>query len=709
MHFVQSAFLLATAAVALPVIVHLMFRSQARRVNLGTLRFLRQVLERNAQRQRIMRWLLLALRIATVFLLAFLFARPYFVEAAPGGDRRLVMILIDRSASMDLKGDQGRLVEQAIAEARQIVSQQAERTRIEVAFFDDALRPLDGASTDEAGTEAAGRNETAGKPTVGGNRDTASKLLADVPAPGPLYHATNYGAAINWARDLAVRVAATEQELHLFTDLQRSGLDWAEVDPLPEAVQVHIHDLGRAVVSNLAVTEARPIRGVVRPGEPTTIQSTVLNSTPFPVAEQQVLLRLESPAGKLSLRERVKLEPGSTGSAKFEIPALDAGLWTGTVSIETDDDLRFDNARQVAVLAVRPSRVVIADGAPSTSPLLSETYFLATSLRLAPDGEEYSESPFDPVVVPLQPGDELPALTDARVVVLANVAEIAADDASRLAEFVRTGGGLVVFGGDKIQSRGYEALRAAGLVPGQIAGPVHASDLPFRIDQWEDKHPLIRPFADPQHGDLRRLAFRGYTKIVVPAAASKPSGPSENNKDAPAPAAISDIRVLAQFRGGDPAILEQRFGQGTAVWFTSTCDRGWGEWPSSRLYLPLVHQIVGEPLGLNEGGPVRPTLIDAAAPAEARPEVARRPNHNQVINPSPRESETDRCTNEEFAERFQLTLAEKPGEPLVRPANAAAAALAATDLRQDEQWHWAAVVLVGLMLLESFVANRTVS
>ena len=687
MHFVQSAFLLASAAVAIPVIVHLMFRSQARRVNLGTLRFLKQVLERNAQRQRIMRWMLLALRVAAVLLLAFLFARPYFVEAAPGGDRRLVMILIDRSASMDLKGEQGRLLDQAVAEARRAVADQPERTRVEVAFFDDAIRPLVG----EEARAAAGKPET---------RDSAAKLINNWRDSAPSFHATNYGAAINWARDVAVRESAAEEELHLYTDLQRSGLDWAEVDPLPENVKVHLHDLGRAVVSNLGVTEARPLRAVVRPGEGTTVQSTVLNSTPFPVAEQQVVLKLESPRGKLSLRERVKLEPGSTGSAKFEVPPLEEGLWTGTVSIDADDDLEFDNIRQVAILAAPPYRVLLADGDPSRSPLLSETYFLATSLRLAPSGEAYAETPFDPTVVPLEPGDSLPSLDGVKVVVLANVGEVTDDDARDLARFVEQGGGLIVFGGDRVQPRGYAPLAAVGLVPGKIAGPVHASDLPFRLDSWEEAHPVLRPFADPQHGDLRRLSFRGYTKLIIDPAASPTA-------DSSSPASSGSTRVLARFRSGDPAIVQQSLGAGKAVWFTSTCDRGWGEWPSSKLYLPLVHQIVGEPLGLNEGGPVRTALIDDAASPGARPEVASRTGYTQVVNPSPRESETERCTRQEFADRFQLLLADRPGEPIVQPATAAS--LAGADLRKDERWHWAAVALVVLMLLESFVGNRTVS
>src|SRR5207245_6456354 len=79
MSFVQIGFLGALAALAIPIIVHLVFRQRPKRIELGTLRFLRIVLEHNARRRRVMRWLLLALRLACVALAAFLFARPYLL------------------------------------------------------------------------------------------------------------------------------------------------------------------------------------------------------------------------------------------------------------------------------------------------------------------------------------------------------------------------------------------------------------------------------------------------------------------------------------------------------------------------------------------------------------------------------------------------------------------------------------------------------
>src|SRR5438876_7706747 len=99
MSFVQIGFLGALAALAIPIVIHLVFRQKTRKVELGTLRFLRVVLEHNARRRRVMRWLLLALRLACVALLAVLFARPYWLAYRSAGAKQTVAVLIDCSAT----------------------------------------------------------------------------------------------------------------------------------------------------------------------------------------------------------------------------------------------------------------------------------------------------------------------------------------------------------------------------------------------------------------------------------------------------------------------------------------------------------------------------------------------------------------------------------------------------------------------------------
>src|SRR5258708_3681453 len=115
MQFIQLGMLGALAALAIPVIIHLMFRTQARTVELGTLQFLKIVLRDNARRRRLKRWLLLALRLACMALIALLFARPYLLADSSTEGEKLVVVLVDRSASMGLKGGK-RPIDRAVSE-----------------------------------------------------------------------------------------------------------------------------------------------------------------------------------------------------------------------------------------------------------------------------------------------------------------------------------------------------------------------------------------------------------------------------------------------------------------------------------------------------------------------------------------------------------------------------------------------------------------
>jgi hypothetical protein len=681
MSFLQIGFLGALAALAIPVIIHLVFRQRSRRVDLGTLRFLRVVLQQNARRRRVMRWLLLSLRLACVALLAVLFARPYWLAFRPAGEKQTVAILLDRSATMDLTLDGQRLVEKAVASARNLVSTAGNNTRFEIAFFDHAVRPLAQSGPLAPRVDGAARS---GPPPQ--SRDLSkSELLTKLQAPAVCAGGTDYGAALDWARDVLAKSPAGPRQLHIFTDLQQSGLAWSEVDTLPDDVVTHLHDLGRAAVNNIAVTEARPERTWLRPQEQTAIHVTVHNGGPFTVEDLPVVLKLASGGRKLELREQVKLEPGSAESLRFDLTPLAEGTWQGTVSIETEDDLPLDNQRHVALLASPPYQVLLVDGRSAASPVLAATYFLETSLRLAPPGELDAASLFQPHTVAVEEG--LPPLDKFQVVVLADVGELDRPDAARLARFVEAGGGLLVFGGENVTGPRTAALAAAGLTAGNVGLVVHATDLPLRLGTWDSRHPIFAAFNDPQLGDLARLSFSACTQITP----------------------ASDAQVLAKFRDGKPAALERRRGQGSIVWFASSCDQQWSDWTRSRLYLPLVYQLLGHQTGYLAGGPVRSSVLEGAVdlPADVQPGVLAREGHSLVVNISPRESEIERCTSDDFVNRFGLKLASQAAAAAPPAPLPAAQASLGTELIDSEFWPWIALALLASLLVESLVANRT--
>src|SRR6516165_2407068 len=100
MGLIHLGFVAAAVAVGVPILIHLLLRPRARRVEIGSLRFLKLVLRDSTRRRKVRRWLLLALRALAVLLLALLFARPYLSGHGSDGRDRELIILIDQSASM---------------------------------------------------------------------------------------------------------------------------------------------------------------------------------------------------------------------------------------------------------------------------------------------------------------------------------------------------------------------------------------------------------------------------------------------------------------------------------------------------------------------------------------------------------------------------------------------------------------------------------
>ena len=646
MNYVQAGMLGALGALAIPIAIHLMFRRQARSLDLGTIRFLKIVLRENTRRRRLKRYALLAMRLSAVALLALLFARPYLLANEPIDGRRLVVVLVDRSASMGMTGGP-RPIDRAREELRRILGTGGTGTRFEMAAFDRVIAPF--------------------------SRE------AEAPS-GPTATGTDYDAALAWARDVLVRSDVPTKELHILTDLQRSGLDRGQSPRLPGDVTVDLIDLGRAFPRNAGVIGVQVSPGSPSPGEPALVIATLRNPSPMPFAKLAATLHLEAQgADSIDRDALIDLEGGATATLEFSLPELAEGLWTGYVEIGAGDDLAADDRRHLAISVASPTRILLVDGDPGRSPFESETFFLRAALQLAPEGETYKKAVFDASTLDAtELGRGLPDLSGTSAVVLANVGDLPEAIAKELAEYVRGGGGLVVFTGDRVTGESSASLAAEGLTPGEILGPSAEGDGPFRLGIWDETHPIFSPFADPESGDLRRPSFATITKIEPRTGAS----------------------VLARFRGNDPAMIEATMGRGRIAWFASACDRSWGDWPRGRLYLPMIHQIVSRAAGITEAGPVRSEVASADRP----PGVTVEAGLAFVVNLDPLETETARCSPREFADRY--------GFPLPLPNSATSEdgsrpSRGDDRLRSDEFWPWLALGLAGVLMGEAFLANRT--
>ena len=653
MGFVQASLLTALAAVVLPILAHLLFRRRSRPVDLGTLRFLKVAIRQDTRRRWLKRWLLLALRLACVVLLVLLFARPFRAEFAGGGDAGLTVLLIDRSASMARKHDGQRLIDRALRELSGVVAQIPARSRVEAAWFDKKVEPI-------------------------GSTQDGRLSLASLNAPADLTGGTDFAAALSWA---AGRCAAAGGNgplaVHVLTDLQRTGFGGLEDFTFPKDLPVHVWDVGPAGSGNVAVAEVRPGGLMVRADHPTTVQATILNARTEPLNQCPVRLRLTNKSKVIEIPAVASVVAGASTTVAFETPPLGPGLWQGTVSIAADDELPLDNSRHVALLAAARPRVLLLDGGARDVAALGEAYFLEAALRLAPPGETVPDSPFRAFVYPYGSDARVPDLGQVDVLIAANIAGFPAADAARIRAFLDRGGSALVFGGSNLGPASAASYATAGLSVGEIAGTQAARDVPFRIAKFDRDHAVLKPFADPQHGDLHRLAFSGCTRIA----------PGEG------------VLVLARFRDETPLLLERHTGPSRVVWCTVSVGREHGEWSRSRLFLPLIHQLVRGAAGQAGEGPVR----DLPAAGES-PGVRQQGEVWEVKNLEPQESELEPCTAKEFAERLGVKLADNAGVSV-----SVAAEEKGNELRTGELWPWMWLGVLLCWLAEGLLANRTVA
>ena len=142
MSLLTPAFLIGLAALAVPLLIHLIRRERQDAVAFPSLMFLSRIPQPVVKRRRIRNWWLFALRCLALILLVSAFARP-FVDRGPGavaqGDAaREVVILLDRSYSMGY-GDRW---DRALTAARGAIDGLGQSDRASLVVFDATASAL---------------------------------------------------------------------------------------------------------------------------------------------------------------------------------------------------------------------------------------------------------------------------------------------------------------------------------------------------------------------------------------------------------------------------------------------------------------------------------------------------------------------------------------------------------------------------------------
>lgn len=534
--------LLALAAAGLPILVHLMRRADLPVRELPTIALLRRAEASSRRRMRLVDLLLLIARVLLVVFFALAITRPFLSITLGYGDGTVasVVVVIDDSMSMASRADP-TLFERARGRALEIVESLPDGS--EVALI------LAGAPT----RVALSRSED-----LTAARTTLTELVA-APARG-----TDLAQALDRAERELAGARHSQRRIVVLSDMARH----THIDEVPYAsgVDVRFEAIGRdASTSNAAIVSARAIEDPTTPG---MVSIAVEVSATDDLDGETAGLTLER-GGEAIANATIEItHGGARATLHAPIDPTDPGA---TLILDLDDAIDVDDRRGVLIRPPAGARVLVVDGDPDPVRGRGEARFFTRAIDLYPEGGgALLRRTVDP--------DTFAAmeLTDAEVVVLANVPTLDAAAVERIREHVEGGGGLFIAPGDHFDARAVQAAfgdllpaRPLDAISGEVSGPTGTSAAFFDIG----------PAGLTNTRTQRRITFEG----------------------------TADATVTMRFGDGSPAMLMAEHGDGTVAVLATSLDDSWTDLPFQPGFLPLVVQAMRR-LAPNSSTPDAPVL-----------------------------------------------------------------------------------------------------
>lgn len=319
MTFLSPLALIGLSLLALPVVIHLLARRRARRLDFPTLKYLRETPSFRLRPRRIRQPLLLALRLLALVLLVLGIARPLLTLRANSQPTRL--ILLDASLSMHVQGRAAA----ARDEARAIINKLGAGERAAVISF-----------SSEAVTLAA----------ITADRQ---ELLAAVEKYEPQSSAADFSAGLGLAAALLERAAPRAVvEIDLISDFQQANLASLTKRSTPLPARVRTHAVGAAIERNAFLLD----------------EAVVKSESGLELSAAELVSSAEGRSG-------ARRAWGIAESA-HELPEIGwrteaNGQLTGRVRTLAPDDFDVDDERFFALTPPRTARVLLIESDAETN------------------------------------------------------------------------------------------------------------------------------------------------------------------------------------------------------------------------------------------------------------------------------------------------------------------------------------------------------
>lgn len=579
---------LGIAGVAVPIIIHLLYRKHRKQTDWAAMELLRRAMVIRSGQVKLEDYIILALRCLALALIAWALLRPTVGKDSPGwiGEPRVgVVVAIDASYSMN-HGTVSRF-EKAKAKASEILATVTEGDPVSVMLMSN--RP-------EILLRATGYEP---------KRFTDALDAVKDPTPYRLSLERN----IERLDELASELDAPARECFLITDAQE--LDWAKLSPngreslerlaARDNVNVFVVPVSTDGDDNLSITELSYASGSLRQSESARFVAHVANQGRE--ATNGGMVEFFANEKLISRRAIGKVDPGKTTPVSF-VHSFDT---KGDVRIRArlgKDELTTDNDRFAVVNIRSKINILCVDGDTTVTGAGDDASrrgvtYAVTALRLKMRG------PDSPVQVTQieAPDMSQETLASYDIILMSDVPDVSPEMVERLEQFTERGGGLIFFVGDQVEAEIYNK-RFAKLLPAEFVETIEprgaATSGGSGGEAWNfgtiiSSHPLAMIAKDLPKELMDTARFSKVMKVK---------------------AANGGQTILSLSEDNTPLLLSRPVGEGTVLLFTTSADREWSNLPVHPLYTMLLQQAatnltsqpdtrkvtVGEPAELSLAG-----------------------------------------------------------------------------------------------------------
>ena len=562
MTFLNPLLLFGMAAIAAPIIIHLLMNRRVKPVVWAAMRFLQASIQKNQKRLNLEDLLLLLLRCLILILLALALARPAF-RGAKGQTlvrgSETAVLLIDNSYSMGQNDGGPTRFDQARDVAQQILDSMPQGSSVALLYFSDVVK--------------------AAVPEPSYDLNLVRKIAADATVSD---RPTNVGLGVKEAAAVLDRHQGGTQHVYLITDGQEVG--WKQFDDIAKmlrnpSVKSSVILVGSTEEHNLCVSDLRMETAIASVGEAAQFDVEVTNFGTSEAKDVAVRVSVDNePASDEGVIDSIPVGAGKRISLFTKIAT--AGYHTVTGSIN-EDHLPIDDQRTIALRALDDVRVLLVTDDGGGEPTENATFYLRHALTPVSPAEAENYYIKTKTISPAEL--DTTNLGDFEAVVLADVADVSQAALDGIAAYLNRGGGLIVFPGDKTRAQFYNdnLAKKFGFLPaslGKIRGEAGKEDKFLSLQAKGYDNHIVSIWNDPNAGTLASTHFYRAYELKPETGHTDQAGEPE---------------VVVKYADSTPAIMERPWGRGHVILFSSSANTAWNDMPLRPVYLPLMERVLG--------------------------------------------------------------------------------------------------------------------